>query len=390
MTTAGFVGRFPMAMVGLAVTLLVVAETGSYGLAGALAATVTLTSAVGGPLSARLADRFSQHRVIPPLILANAACLIGMTVAVMADWPRPTWFLLGAGMGLTGPNIGAMVRARWARIVDGPGELNSAFALESTLDELAFVIGPPLATALAVAIAPWSAIAAGVLFALSGSLSLAAQRRTEPAVTDRTHAGGQGIWRSPVLVCLTLLMVLMGAIFGALDVAIVAFSREQGVVSATGWLLGAFALASMLTGLVLGMREVTWNLAHQVLAGAVMLAVTTAILPFLSSPAIMGLGMFATGLGCSAVLIGALQLIERVIPPARLTESLAVAVSGIMVGSAAAVALAGAAIDAYDSAAGMAVAAAAGLLGAVLALASAPMLGRARRPVEVPEVVPAA
>ena len=34
MTTAGFVGRFPMAMLGLALTLLVVAETGSYARAG--------------------------------------------------------------------------------------------------------------------------------------------------------------------------------------------------------------------------------------------------------------------------------------------------------------------------------------------------------------------
>ena len=42
MTSAAFVGRLPMAMFGLAVTLLVVGETGSYATAGAVGAAVTL------------------------------------------------------------------------------------------------------------------------------------------------------------------------------------------------------------------------------------------------------------------------------------------------------------------------------------------------------------
>lgn len=380
MTAAGFVGRFPMAMVGLAVTMLVVAQTGSYGLAGAIAATVTLTSAVGGPLGARFADRYGQHRVIPPLTIANTAALAGLTWAVMADAPRPVWFLLAFLQGLTAPNIGAMVRTRWARLVGGPGELNSAFALESTLDELAFVIGPPLATALAVAVAPWSAIAAGILFALTGSLGLAAQRHTEPPAAGARRSGGQAPLVTVVLVLVTGLMMLMGGIFGALEVATVAYARELGMPGVTGWLLGAFALASMLTGLALGMREITWSLARQVLVGAVMLALTTAVLPFIASPVLFGVGMFATGLGCSAVLIGGMQLVERATAAQRLTESLAVAVAGIMVGSAAAVAIAGAAIDAAGSSAGLAVGAVAAILGAILAAVAIRVPGAARIP----------
>lgn len=65
MTVAGFVGRFPMAMLGLAMTMLVALETGSYARAGAVAASITLAGAIGGPVGARLADRFGQHRVIP-------------------------------------------------------------------------------------------------------------------------------------------------------------------------------------------------------------------------------------------------------------------------------------------------------------------------------------
>ena len=370
MTAAAFVGRFPMAMLGLALTLLVVTETGSYATAGVVAASLTLAGAVGGPLGARLADRLGQHRVIPPLLAVHVLSVASLTVAVMAGLPEPLWLVLGGIAGLTGPNLGAMVRARWAGIAADQRELGSAFALESTLDEVAFVLGPPLATGLAVLVAPWSAVAAGLLLAAGGGLSLAAQRRTEPAPSPRRDQVGPPIWRSTTLRLLTAVMLLMGAVFGALEVSTVAFARERAALAATGWLLGVFALSSGLTGLYLGARPGGWALSRQLVVGAGMLAVAAAALPFLDSLAGYALGMFATGLGVSAVMIGSMQIIERVMPRGRLTESLALAISGVLVGSAGAVALAGALIDVAGSRAGIAVgssAAAAGLIVLVLA-----------------------
>ncbi len=380
MSAAGLVGRFPMAMLGLAITLLVVAEAGSYALAGAVAAAVTLAGAVGGPLGARLADTFGQHRVIPPLIGVHIATVAALTMAVMAGTPTVTWLALGVLAGLSGPNLGAMVRTRWAGIAKDPRELSSAFALESTLDEVAFVIGPPLATGLAVAFAPWSAVATGLLLAGSGSLALAAQRRTEPAPAPRSAHSGPAVWRSGTLQVLTLMMVLMGAIFGALEVSTVAFAQERDAVAVTGWLLGVFALASGLTGLLLGARPGTWRLADQVLVGTLMLALATAGLPFIDGLPGYTAAMFASGLGVSAVMIGALQIIERALPRARLTESLALAISGVLVGSAAAVALAGALIDAGDSAHGLAVGSASALVGLLVAALARPRLARAEAP----------
>ena len=376
MTAAALVGRFPMAMLGLAMTLLVVSETGSYGQAGAVAASITLAGAIGGPLGARLADRFGQHRVIPPLIGVHIVAVSLLTVAVMAGTALLLWLLLGVIAGLSGPNLGAMVRTRWAGIADGPDELTSAFALESTLDEVAFVVGPPLATALAVAIAPWSAIVAGLLMAGSGALALAAQRSTEPAPAERTGPAGPGIWRSGTLQVLTLLMLLMGGIFGALEVSTVAFAEESGAIWATGWLLGIFALASGLTGLYLGARPGGWPLSTQIVAGTATLAVATAVLPVINGPVWYAAGMFAAGLGVSAVMIGSMQVIERSLPRARLTEALALAISGVLVGSAAAVALAGALIDVGDSSAGLAVGSVAALAGLAVAIAARPSLTR--------------
>ncbi|HEX6888637.1 MAG TPA: MFS transporter [Candidatus Nanopelagicales bacterium] len=379
MTASAFVGRFPMAMLGLAMTMLVVAQTGSYGRAGAVAASITLAGAIGGPIGARLADRYGQHRAIPPLITVHILAVASLTVAVMAGTPMPLWLALGVLAGLTGPNLGAMVRTRWAGIADGPDELTSAFALESTLDEVAFVLGPPLATALAVAVAPWSAIATGLLLAAAGASTLAAQRRTEPPAARPAAAAGPGIWRSGTLQVLTLLMVLMGAIFGALEVATVAFAQERDAVGTTGVLLGIFALSSGLTGLYLGARPGGWRLSSQILVGTGMLAVAAVVLPFAQGLAAYAAGMFAAGLGVSAVMIGSMQVIERALPRARLTEALALAISGVLVGSAAAVALAGALIDLGGSASGIAVGSVAALVGLLLAILTRAHLRRAEQ-----------
>lgn len=377
MTAAAFVGRFPMAMLGLAMTLLVVTQTGSYATAGAVAASITLASAVGGPIGARLADRFGQHRVIPPLLTTHVLTLAALTLAVMSGTTEALWLVLGAIAGLTGPNLGAMVRTRWAGIAANSRELGSAFALESTLDEVAFVLGPPLATALAVMIAPWSAIATGLLFALSGGLALAAQRRTEPIPTPSTGHKHTAVWRAATLQILTLVMVLMGGIFGALEVSTVAFAQEAAAIGTAGLLLGTFALASGMTGVYLGSRPGGWPLSNQLLVGSLMLAAATALLPFIDGTLAYAAGMFAAGLGVSAVMIGAMQIIERALPRGQLTESLAMAISGVLVGSATSVALAGARIDTAGSSAGLAVGSGAALLGLALLLLTRRHLARA-------------
>jgi predicted MFS family arabinose efflux permease len=387
MTVAAFVGRFPMAMLGLAMTMLVALETGSYGRAGAVAGSITLAGAVGGPLGARLADRYGQHRVIPPLIGVHVVAVAALTVAVMVGTPLALWVLLGVLAGLSGPNLGAMVRTRWASITRTPDELTSAFALESTLDEVAFVLGPPLATALAVAIAPWSAIATGLLLACSGALALAAQRSTEPAPVPRAAHDGPPIWRSGTLQVLTLVMLLMGGIFGALEVSTVAFAQEVEAVGATGWLLGSFALASGMTGLYLGARPGGWHLSGQMLVGAGMLAAATCVLPFIDGVAWYAVGMFASGLGVSAVMIAVLQIIERALPRARLTEALALAISGILIGSAAAVALSGALIDLGGSAWGLTVGSVAAAAGLAVAALARRWLARAESPADTSAAV---
>jgi MFS family permease len=368
MSGAALVGRFPIAMLGLALTLLVVEQTGSYAWAGAVAALLTVGGAVGGPIGSRLADRHGQDRVLPPLVGLHVMAVGVLTVSVLAGWPATTWLLLAFAAGLVLPNFGAMVRARWASLVADDDQRTTAFALEATLDEFVFVLGPVVVTALAVGVAPWSAVAASVLLTVAGGLVFAGQRRTQPSPAPAGLRTIGGIWGSRPFRVLVVLLAAMGMVFGALDVSTIAFARERGVPGATGVLLALFALASGATGLYLGARPGLLPLRTQLLVGTAALAAATAVLPLVAAVPAYAAGMFAAGLGVSAVLIGAMQLIEAAVPATRLTEALALGIAGIQLGFAAAAAISGALIDRWGPSAGLAVGAAAAASGLLLVL----------------------
>ena len=60
-------------------------------------------------------------------------------------------------MGVTLLNIGALVRARWSHLWRADQRRRStAYSVESVLDEVIFVIGPLIATVLAIHTPRWS------------------------------------------------------------------------------------------------------------------------------------------------------------------------------------------------------------------------------------------
>ena len=92
--------------------------------------------------------------------------------------------------GATGGAPGALVRARWNHATNDPDHLHTAYALESTLDEVTFVVGPVLATALSTGVHPAAGLIAPVVLSLVGAHLLYSQRATEPPVLPRTYTDG--------------------------------------------------------------------------------------------------------------------------------------------------------------------------------------------------------
>ncbi|MBA2555251.1 MAG: MFS transporter [Geodermatophilaceae bacterium] len=367
-SATGFVARLPISMMGIGTVLLISQTTGRYALAGAVAGTIALSSAVFAPLSARLVDRFGQARVLRPFLLVYVAGVAGLIVAVPAGAPVWTWFVAAVVSGVV-PQFGALVRARWAAVLSPGAARQTAFAFESVVDEVVFVAGPPLVTFLAIGVSPAAGLLAAAGFALAGGLSLAALRLTEPAPAGggSEHPGFRAVMR-PGLLVVSLTMLGAGAVFGSVEVIVVAYTDAKGHPGWAGAILAVWAGGSLIAGLVYGARRWRRELAPRFLLAAVVFGLSAILLLAVTSLPLLAIVMFVSGLSISPVLIGGTALVESLMPPGTLTEGLSWVTTGLIVGVTAGASLSGPLIDTFGAQRAFVLPAVAGLVTAGSAL----------------------
>jgi MFS family permease len=368
-SATGLVARLPISMMTLGIVVLVSALTDSYGLAGQVSAAYIVGNAAFAVPHGRLADRYGQSRVlyVDSVVFALASGL--MVVSITDDWALPLPHLLGALAGVSLPQIGTMVRGRWANLLRVDSERHTAFAVESVVDEVVFVVGPAVVTFLSTVYAPQTGLVVAVLVGTVGSLGLALQRGTEPPA----HPREPGVARSPMpwglLVPLTLAAAALGSCFGALEVASVAFADDAGHKSLSGLMLGAFSLGSLIAGLAAGVMVWTRGPLERVRVGMAILAVGTVCLPILPGLVVVTVALFLTGTALAPTLISLFSLIEASVPRARLNEAMGFVQTGMSAGIAPGAWLAGVVADAHGGSAAYWVCTVSAVLAAMAGLA---------------------
>ena len=115
-SSTGLVARLPISMVSLGIVLLVSSATGSYGLAGSVAAAYLLANGGFAILQGRLIDRLGQSRVLPLAIAglrgrARAAHVVGRSPTGRSA--SPTSLAVRQPARPCRPS-GSCVRARWS------------------------------------------------------------------------------------------------------------------------------------------------------------------------------------------------------------------------------------------------------------------------------------
>ncbi|POX47031.1 MFS transporter [Streptomyces sp. Ru72] len=339
----GFAARQPFAMLTLSIVLLVRHTTGSYGAAGAVAAATGVSMALFAPYSGRLADRHGQRAVLLPGVLVHA--LAGTSLTALALAHAPLWALFAAAVptGASVPQIGPMVRARWGvKLKDSP-LMSTAAAFESVTDELTFVLGPLLATALCTAVAPAAGLLTEAALTLVGGVLFAAQKRTQPAVAAVTHARVEhtSALRVPGVRVLVVTFLGIGSVFGGMQVSLSAFSQSIGEPGLNGVLYGVFAAGNMLSGVVCG--AIAWRTAPQrrLVVGYTALALAASALWTAHSVAVLaGLGLLV-GMCIAPSLITGYTLVEALVPDGARTEAFTWLTGAVALGQAAAVTVAG-------------------------------------------------
>ncbi|MFJ2888587.1 MFS transporter [Streptomyces sp. NPDC087305] len=363
----GFAARQPFAMLTISIVLLVQHTTGSYGAAGAAAAVTGVSMALFAPYSGRLADRYGQRTVLLPGVLVHT--LSGLTFTALALGHAPLWALFVAAVptGASVPQIGPMVRARWGvKLQDSP-LLSTAAAFESVTDELTFVFGPLLATALCTAVNPAAGLITEASLTLIGGLLFAAQKSTQPTVAVAAgHARVEHVsaLSIPGVRVLIVTFLGIGSVFGGMQVSLAAFTESIGEPGLNGVLYGTFAAGNMLSGIVCG--AVAWKVAPQrrLLIGYAALALTASALWTAHSVALLAALGLLVGMCIAPALITGYTLVEGLVPAGARTEAFTWLTGAVALGQAAAVTVAGQLEDRLWGGAGFLVP----MVGTVLAL----------------------
>jgi MFS family permease len=251
------IARLPQGMTSLGILLLVRSDTGSYAAAGLAVGAYDFATAAGAPLVGRLVDRFGRRRVLGPEAMLQALMLVAVVAAAHAGAGAVTLVVLSALAGALWPPIAPSVRALLRDLVRDAKVRETAYALESVIQELVWISGPLVVAGVIAFASPSAAVLLSGVVSVSGTLLFV----SSPAVLGRgSRVARTG--RSPVL-AIPELRTMLGPIFlnglaiGAVGVGLPALALHAGSRPASGVLLAVWSVGSIAGGLWYGSRE--WN-----------------------------------------------------------------------------------------------------------------------------------
>lgn len=355
-STAGFIGRMPIAMDSLAIIFIVVAATDSYALAGALTAVGSIVVGAAEVFWSRQADQRGQAKILRLAVPVRIIAFLLFVLLVSKDAPIWTWFLSLIIAESTAINAGGLVRRRWLHTLrDNPDNkdghlVNTAYSWEAMVDEFVFIVGPVVATTCAIKIAPSAGILAGLIFLAIGLPSLAAMKSTEPPAEPMDQQEPHPpILKNRIVQSIVIPCAFLGGFFGAVGITVVGFAEERNNPETTGWLLAIWAVGSAVAALVNGAIKFKSVQATRFLIYLVGLTIGTIPLLFAQTITALAVALFVNGLFIAPLIVNAYGTVENAVPAGQITEALTWVIAGMPLGGAISSALAGVVIDHYGA-----------------------------------------
>ncbi len=349
---AAFIARMPISMMSIAIVFVVVAKTDSYALAGTFTAVGALIAAFVAPFWSRAADRYGQSRILTIAAPIHIAALLGFLTAIRLDAPKWSWFLLLMLFEGVFVGTGQMVRRRWSHVLNGDSKLmNTAYSVESLLDEIVFMVGPIITTLCATNIGPYAGVLTAAIFLSVGSIFFISQKETEPT----PHPKVKGIkHRNPIFTVevqsIFFPFIFAGASFSATGLIIVGYADQYGAKSQTGLLYAIWALGSLIAAFINGALH--WKILAKNRFMVFTLALAIFTLPLLLAAKLfpgnfftLSIALFLNGIFIAPLIVAGYTAAENLVEENQVTETLAWILSGLILGGALPGAITGHIID---------------------------------------------
>lgn len=381
-----FLGRLPTAIIQMGSVLMVTRTSGSLAVGGAVACALALGQVSMGPFVGRLADRHGQRPVVLGFAVLNAVAIAVFTAGALLDAVTPLLLLLGALAGATVPGVGPLARARLVALVRRHGgdgrQVDAVMSLESTMDEVSFVLGPAAVGLAAVAGHPaYAMLLAALLVAVCGTgfalhptaatlppSGEHSQRPRARAAGERARARGVQRRMPRQVYVVRVGLVLLGVLLGGCGAGITALTEELGRPDQAGLVYAAMGVMSAVVGLSMAALPARFGLLLRWRVATAAAALLS--LPLVWTDSLAGLYVVVTVFGAifAPNLITGFGLTERAVPRERLAEGMTFASSAFVGGQAVTLAVAGRLAESHGPAAAFAVGSTAAALAFVVAL----------------------
>ncbi|MBW8807148.1 MAG: MFS transporter [Catenulisporales bacterium] len=347
-----FLARLPLTAKSMALTLHVVLDQGgSYAAAGAASMAMTVGMGVGAPLLGRMVDR---RGLKPVLVLTGVADTGYWVSAPFLPYPvlLVTSFALGGVLGV--PVFSVIRQAVAARV---PETLRrQAFALDSMIVELVFMVGPALAIASITTMRSATATLAGI-----GVLTVGAVTTLwvlNPPIGHGAHATAGAdaetgapaaklpltLWFSPGFVLVLATGMAANLVLAGTDLSITALLRQQDAVKWAGVCIFAWCLLSLLGGFWHGSTPRPWRLPVLML----LLGAGTIPVGFVGQFGWwwLALILLPAGFMCAPTLSSTAEAVAAAVPASARGQAMGLQGSAMTLGAAIGAPLAGTVVDA--------------------------------------------
>jgi MFS family permease len=351
-------------MTSLAIVLLV-SKHGAYSRAGLVIALYVTGTGIAGPVLGRMVDRAGRTKILPPFAAAEAVLLC--TLAELSPQNTAALLACALGAGLCTPPVTSSARALWP-VVLPVSQVPVVYALEATLQELAFIVGPALVAVIVSVSGPPEALFASAAALLAGVLAFSFHPMTRAAgpSSDRS-APGLRTFRMALPVPIVLAAMTVVGAFSCVELATVAFARAHHSAASAGVVLAVWSAGSLVGGFRLGIRASGSGVTNRKVATLmVVLAAGTAIPAVSPSIWLLGVLLFVGGMAIAPTFGALYSLTAAQAPPERQTEAFGWLSSGFQAGIALGAISGGAIVQATGPRVAYGAAAAVVLLGAVV------------------------
>ncbi|MEU0413546.1 MFS transporter [Streptomyces griseorubiginosus] len=341
------IGRSALAMGGLALLLAVQDSTGSYTQAGFATAAFGIANVIAAPWRARAVDRFGQRTALTTMASSQAAAFIVLALTTATDGVAAIWFsVLSTVVGLTSPPLGAAMRMVWASLTTAGEQRTKAFSIDAICEDLLYVAGPVIVTAVIVATSPSIGLwvtATAVFLGTAGMTSSASSRALRG--TGGRGARGDRPLRQPSFVRVLMVLLGVGCVLGVAEIAAPAVAAQHDAVAASGWLLAAFSGGSALGGFIYGQLNLKVGAGRRLFGLCVSMGLAAVVASQLDTLGLFAAGIALVGLFLTPSLITGYLIADAIVPETSQTEASTWINTSLNLGAALASAAAGIIID---------------------------------------------